>query len=304
MVVAEKTDEMEKFAFYLRYPPDVGKERRRPASDRTVVLYIYLVRRFQASLDGAAPTQDTVVSFVRGLEKAKSSPRTIALNVYALRAYFTFSGLGDLEVGAPAVPKRLPRWLSDAEWAKLLAEAVRPLASTNLPRRAKERALFYRAALLVYAGGGLRLSEGIGLRKEDVNPEGFLRVIGKGDIESLVPVEDSVIIAVQEWMATHESPWVFPGKNGSHLNRRTMQAVIHNLMTDAGIKDIRRCVHMLRHTAGAQLRAAGADIRDIQQLLRHADISTTQMYTQMAEQDLRKKLPKRQQLDTRQGRLV
>jgi site-specific recombinase XerD len=304
VIVADKTDEMEKFAFYLRYPPDVGKERRRPASDRTVALYLYLTRRFLGSLGDEPPTQDAVVSFVRGLERAKSSPRTIALNVYALRAYFAFSGLGDLEVGAPAIPKRLPRWLDDAEWAKLLAEAVRPLANPNLPRRAKERALFHRAALLVYAGGGLRLSEGIGLRKEDVHPRGFLQVIGKGDIESLVPVEDAVIVAVQEWMVTHDSPWVFPGRNGDHLNRRTMQAVIHDLMTDAGIKNIRRCVHMLRHTAGAQLRAAGADIRDIQQLLRHADISTTQIYTQMAEETLRKKLPKRQQLDTRQGRLV
>lgn len=296
--------DLDSFAFYLQHPPSQGKERRRPAGESTVRSYTYAVGRFLTFLKGEDPTQDTVVAFIRAMEKAKTSPMTVSLNVYALRAYFAHLGLGELEVGAPAIPKRLPRFLNDGEWAKLLAEAVRPLITPNLPRRAKNRALFHRAALLVYAGGGLRLSEGIALRKEDVSPDGYLRVIGKGDIEGLVPVEDAIIMAIQEWMVTHESPWVFPGSNGEHLNRRTMQQVIHDLMTEAGIKDIRRCVHMLRHTAGAQLRAAGVDLRDIQQILRHADIQTTTIYTQMDPAVLRRKIPKRGQLDHMQGRLV
>ena len=296
--------DLDGFAFYLRHPPSQGKDRRRPAGDSTVRSYTYAVGRFLTFLKGEDPTQEAVVEFITRMEKAKTSPTTVALNVYALRSYFAHLGLGELEVGAPAIPKRLPRFLTDSEWAKLLAEAVRPLISPNLPRRARNRALFHRAALLVYAGAGLRLSEGVALRKEDVSPEGFLRVIGKGNVESLVPVEDAIIVAIQEWMVTHESPWVFPGSNGAHLNRRTMQQVVHDLMTAAGIKDIRRCVHMLRHTAGAQLRAAGLDIRDIQQILRHADISTTMIYTQMDPSDLRRKIPKRGQLDHMQGRLV
>ena len=65
------------------------------------------------------------------------------------------------------------------------------------------------------------------------------------------------------------------------------------LVVTTGIQDIRRAVHCLRHTVGADLRKRGADIRDIQDVLRHANISTTQLYTQMAREELRKKLPRR-----------
>ena len=72
-----------------------------------------------------------------------------------------------------------------------------------------------------------------------------------------------------------------------------MQEAIRQLVVTAGIKDIRRAVHSLCHTVGADLRKRGADIRDIQDVLRHADIGTTQIYTHMAREELRKKLPRR-----------
>ena len=117
--------------------------------------------------------------------------------------------------------------------------------------------------------------------------------MGKGGEEDIVPVEDSVATAIQEWVSTHESPWVFPGRGDGHLHPRTMQAAVRDLMVVAGLHDIRRAVHSLRHTVGADLRKRGADIRDIQDVLRHADIGTTQIYTHMAREDLRRKLPRR-----------
>tara|TARA_B100000315_G_C14555331_1_gene577843 strand:+ start:299 stop:559 length:261 start_codon:yes stop_codon:yes gene_type:complete len=72
-----------------------------------------------------------------------------------------------------------------------------------------------------------------------------------------------------------------------------VEAAVRELMAAAAIKDIRRAFHSLRHTVGADLRKRGADIRDIQDVLRHANISTTQVYTQMAREELWKKLPKR-----------
>ena len=72
-----------------------------------------------------------------------------------------------------------------------------------------------------------------------------------------------------------------------------MQAAVRQLIVAAGIKDIRRVLHSLRHTVGPDLRKREADILDIQDVLRHADISTTQIYTQMAREELRKKLPSR-----------
>jgi len=65
--------------------------------------------------------------------------------------------------------------------------------------------------------------------------------------------------AIQDWVTTHDSPWIFPGRGGEHLHPRSMQAAVRNLMETAGIKDIRRAVHSLRHTVGADLRKRRAD---------------------------------------------
>ena len=152
---------------------------------------------------------------------------------------------------------------------------------------------FHRAVLIVYGGAGLRLSEGCALRREDIDSLGYLSVLGKGGEESIVPLEDAVLEAVQDWVATHESPWVFPGRGDGHPHARVMQAAVRDLIVRAGIRDIRRAVHSLRNTVGVDLRKRGTDIRDIQDVLCHASIGTTQIYTQMAREELREKLPTR-----------
>ena len=260
--------------------------------DSTVESYLYTVRRFHRTLDRRELSQETVEEFVRDLESSGNSPRSIGRHIYALRAYFAFLGLR-LDLGAPAFQKRLPRWLNQEAWARLLEVAEGPLRDQNLPERARVKVLFHRAVLMVYGGAGLRLSEGCRLQRADVDPQGYIRVLGKGGVENMVPVEDAVLDAIHEWVTNHGSPWVFPGRGRAHLAPRSMQSVVRGLMEAAAIQDIRRAVHSLRHTVGADLRKRGADIRDIQDVLRHANISTTQLYTQMAREELRKKLPRR-----------
>lgn len=295
--------DLERYAFFLRYPPQHGGERRRPKGDTTVATYCYTVQRYLRFLNGGEVGQATAEGFVLHLEKVGNSPRSVGRHIYALQSYFAFQKV-PLELGAPAYPKRLPRWFDDAEWQRLLAYSTQALRAAAPPRKARERALFNRAALMVYAGAGLRLSEGIGLRREHVDPRGYIRVLGKGGEENIVPVEDAVVLAIQEWAATHSSEWVFPGRSpGRHISRGAMQDAIRTLERETGLTNIRRAVHTLRHTAGAGLREQGADIRDIQQVLRHKNITTTQLYTQMTSAVLRKKLPKRF-IDYRQGRLV
>lgn len=281
-------DELERYAFWLRYP----SRGRRALGDGTIRCYLYTIRRFFLSLDGQEVDQDAAEAFVRALETSGNGPRSIGRHIYALRSYFAFHGL-KLEMGAPAFQKRLPRWLTGEEWASLLAAAEAPLTDTSLPHRVHTRARFHRAALMVYGGAGLRLSEGCALRREDIDAAGYIKVLGKGGVENVVPVEDPVVGAIQEWLGTHASLWAFPGRKGGHLHPRTMQAAIRQLMVVAGVKDIRRAVHSLRHTVGADLRQRGADIRDIQDVLRHASISSTQLYTHLAREDLRQKLPRR-----------
>lgn len=281
-------DDLERYAFWLRYP----SRGRRPLGDVTVRCYLYTIGRFHRFLDGREINQESAEAFVRELEVSGNSPRSIGRHIYALRSYFAFRGL-EMEMGAPAFQKRLPRWLTRGEWAGLLAVAEGPLADPGVSERARTRALFHRAALMVYGGAGLRLSEGCSLRRQDVDPAGYIKVLGKGGVENIVPVEDAVVGAIQDWLATHDSLWVFPGRSNSHLHPRSMQAAVRQLMVEAGIKDIRRAVHCLRHTVGADLRQRGADIRDIQDVLRHASISTTQLYTHMEREELRRKLPRR-----------
>ena len=131
--------------------------------------------------------------------------------------------------------------MEEEKWRKLLEAVERPLFDSG--PKARSRALFLRAALMVYGGGGLRLSEGCALRREDVEPSGRLS-IGIG--EETVRVEGAVIEAIQGWTATHDLPWVFPGKGGRPINPRTMQTAVTQLMKTAGIQDIRDAVHMLR----------------------------------------------------------
>jgi len=295
---------MEAFAFALRYPPEKNGrgKRRRAKGEETIASYVWVASRFLKFLAGDEVSQESAGSFVRYLEKIGNSASSIARHIYALRAYFEFLDM-ELELGPPIIKKRLPRWLTQEEWQSLLEYAERPLWNSQSTDFAKVRALFHRAALFVYGGAGLRLSEGCNLRRDEVDPRGYLRVVRKGGEEQIVPVEDAVITAIQEWVYTHDSPWVFPGRNDSHLSTRRMQAVVRKLEIDAGLKDVRRAVHTLRHTVGSHLRALGADIRDIQEVLGHKDIGTTQIYTQMATEDLRKKLPKRF-VSHQQGKLV
>lgn len=307
----EKTldQEMEDFAFNLRYPPAPEKGKRRPKGDSTINTYVYIVRRFHAFLNGQAPDENMAMAYIRHLEEIGNIPRTRAQYIYGLRAYFEFRGV-ELGIGAPTFTKPLPWRPTDEEWIRLLEVAEAPLWDPALPQRARNRALFHRAVLMVYGGAGLRLAEGCNMRKEDLDPRGYLQVLGKGGTWQIIPVEDEVATAIQEWGATHDSAWVFPGKGDGHIHRRTMQATVLSLMVKAEIPNVHRAVHALRHTMGAQLRKAGADIRNIQQVLRHADISTTQIYTEMTQEELKKQLPKRfanhrqGKLDFRQRKLV
>lgn len=299
MVSATKPD-LAGFAFFLRYPPE-RNGKRRPKGETTVAAYLYTVERYLSFLEGRESNQDNARAFVESLE-VDNGARSVGRHIYALRAYFQFLG-EELELGAPSYPQRQPRWLNDDEWRGVLETVELPLANSNAHEWAKRRALFKRAAVMVYGGAGLRLAEGCRLTRDNLDPAGYLTVLGKGGVELTVPVEDAVVTSLQDWLACHDSRFVFPGKaEDSSLNPRTMQAVISAVLTEAGIENIHRSVHMLRHTAGADLRKRGADIRDIQQFLRHSNIQSTQIYTQMAQEDLRQKLPKR--FTARQGRML
>ena len=163
------------FSFFLRYPPE-RNGKRRPKGEITVQTYLYTVERYLSFLGGLEPDQVNVRAFVESLE-ADNGPRSVGRHIYALRAYFQYLDMV-LDLGAPSYQQRQPRWLNDDEWRRVLETVEMPLANPNANEWNKRRALFKRAAVMVYGGAGLRLSEGCDLTRDNLDPTGYLKVMG------------------------------------------------------------------------------------------------------------------------------
>ena len=161
-------------------------------------------------------------------------------------------------------------------------------------------ALRDRALLELLYAAGLRISEAIGLDREDLSVDGaFVRVIGKGDKERLVPVGDVALDWVGRWMAGpratllalgHVAPArggpLFLGDRGRRLARQQAWAAVKRAAARAGLAE-RVSPHTLRHSFATHLLEGGADLRVVQELLGHASISTTQLYTHLTGERIR-----------------
>ena len=189
---------------------------------------------------------------------------------------------------SPKLGRNLPKFLSQQEVAKLLASARDQNCSGNVTITALIE--------LLYATG-LRVSELVGLRTDSISRDGQLLIIsGKGGKERMIPLNeaarDAVAVYLSKYKATLESrmnsPFVFPssGKQG-HLTRAGFSIMLKRLAIAAGIEPSRVSPHILRHSFASHMLANGADLRTLQQLLGHADISTTQIYTHVLESRLK-----------------
>lgn len=170
----------------------------------------------------------------------------------------------------PKKSRRLPEFLRPAESDALLAATDQ--------QRAAERD---RLILLCGLGAGLRVSEIVRLRVEDVELAGrtiFVR-LGKGKRDRYVPIPDGLVSALTAWIGQRRTGWVFPSprKPDAPLTRRAVGYLVAKLKRAAGlVKEIHP--HTLRHSYATQLLRAGADVKELQQLLGHADLATTSIY--------------------------
>ena len=184
----------------------------------------------------------------------------------------------------PKLPGGLPHFLSHQEVESLLAA---PDLTTDLGLRD-------RAILEVLYGGGLRISEAIGLTASQVHFQvGYLNVWGKGGKERLVPLHQTALESIQTYMNTarnrllKNSPdeAVFLNRFGKALSRMGMWKIVRKYVLLAGIKS-KVTPHTLRHTFATHLLEGGADLRSVQIMLGHADISTTEVYTHVSRKRL------------------
>jgi integrase/recombinase XerD len=140
----------------------------------------------------------------------------------------------------------------------------------------------------------LRVSELVALQTSAFRDDPrFLRVRGKGNVERLVPLSDPAVAAVEAYRnadrdsADKASPWLFPSRGASkHLTERRLAQLLKTLALAAGLPPARVSPHVLRHAFASHLLANGADLRAVQKMLGHADISTTQIYTHVLENRL------------------
>jgi integrase/recombinase XerD len=292
---------VEDFLQYLRH--------ERGQSENTAKTYAGLLGKFttwaagQGLMDWTEITADHLRAFLRQerLRRLDSEPKestrrlsgeTVYLEIAALRAFYKFSETEKLlplnvseDLSLPRRWKRLPKALSDAEIARLFEGEALPTPG----------ALCDQAVLELAYASGLRLSELKNLRLEQLHLEaGFLHVIGKGNKERVVPVGSKAVAALTRYLeagrpklVTPKTPAnVFLSKRGTPFAATTLWLRIKNRARRSGIE---RNVtpHMLRHSFATHLLEHGADLRVIQELLGHASIGTTEVYTHVTGPRLR-----------------
>ena len=243
---------------------------------------------------GEAPeamAADTLRRYVAGLTDAGLSPRTAARRLSALRQFHRFLAREGVRADDPTEaldsPRRaalLPRPLAEAE-----VEALIAAAGALPPRRAP---LAVAVCELLYCSG-LRASELVELPATALREDSPLVVVrGKGGKERLVPISAraraAALAARGALKAAGTSRWLFPSRGASgHLTRQTLNNLLAEAAAGAGIDPARVSPHVLRHSFASHLLGRGADLRSLQVLLGHADIATTQIYTQVLEERLR-----------------
>lgn len=245
--------------------------------------------------DPAAATRDNITSFVAALWERGLAPSTVERRVAALKGFHKFlvrEGITDNHPTArlplPKVPARLPQVISIDDIDRLLSQPF-PDSPIGLRDRAMLETLY---------GCGLRVSELTGLDQSDIDlTEGFLRVFGKGRKERLVPVAGMARHALDAYLGNGrallrsknslratESSAVFVNARGGRISRQAVFEIVRTYGERVGLV---LHPHTLRHSFATHLLEGGADLRALQEMLGHADISTTQVYTHVDRRHIR-----------------
>ena len=239
--------------------------------------------------------RDDLVDFLSSLYRQKLESRTVARNLVTLRNFFRFAQVQELikedpsfSLESPKIRRTLPGYLRLDEVEKLLSQP-----NERTPIGLRDRAMFE-----VLYSSGLRVSELVGLRVMDLDrTAGHLRCIGKGDKERIVPTGKKAMALVERYLrdarpkllgkgALANTQALFLNRRGGTLSRVGIWKIISAYGRQAGLR-VALKPHMLRHSFATHLLERGADLRSVQLMLGHSDISTTQIYTHVVEERLK-----------------
>ncbi|HEY8288842.1 MAG TPA: tyrosine recombinase [Acetobacteraceae bacterium] len=267
----------------------------RGAARNTIAAYeadIAAFSAFSAARGQAVATADaaTLQAFMADLGEAGLSARTAARRLSALRQFHRFLLREDVRqddptalLDTPRLPRSLPKYLTEQEVDALLG------AAAERPGRPGAVA---RAALEILYATGMRVSEVLALPRSALAGDARLLVIrGKGGRERMVPLSDSAKDAAAALVALSDQPrgWLFAGRDPKRaMTRQGFFLLLKQVALAAGLDPARVSPHVLRHSFASHLLARGADLRSLQMLLGHADISTTQIYTHVLAERLQR----------------
>ena len=233
-----------------------------------------------------------LLAFIAGRVEGGAKPRSTARQLSSFRRFFRYimrEGMRETDPTAdiemPRIGRSLPKTLSEDE-----VESLLNAPNTDEPLGHRDRAMLE----LLYATG-LRVSELINLKQSQVNfNQGVLRIIGKGDRERLIPLGDES----QRWLKDfidgprmeilleRQTDYLFPTRRGDRMTRQAFWHIIKRYAEKSGVRQ-KMSPHSLRHAFATHLLNRGADLRVVQLLLGHSDLSTTQIYTHVARERLK-----------------
>jgi integrase/recombinase XerD len=282
----------------------------RGASPNTRDAYRRDLRHFAAATRGNIVQADaaTVRSYMERLSHDDFDAATAARRLSALRQFYRFLLSEDVRrddptgaIDAPKRGRRLPRVLSEDDVGALLKAAE---------ARKGDDGLRATALLEVLYATGLRVSELLALPLSAAAAHGGVLIVrGKGNKERMVPLTKRAVAAVKRWLPARTkalsspSSWLFPSPNPKkNLSRQWFFQFLKMLAVEAGLDPRRVSPHVVRHAFASHLLAHGADLRVVQEILGHADVATTQIYTHVLEERLKSAVRDHHPLARNRGR--
>lgn len=273
----------------------------RGAAKNTIAAYRRDLADYSGFVAGRQQTlldvgRETVTAYLDRLHSEGLSASSAARRLSAIRQFHRFLCADALRgddptriVASPRSRRALPKVLSIAEVDRLLSTAEAEANAPMSPQKQAGAVRLYVLLELLYATG-LRVSELVSLRRTAVMRDtSYLTVTGKGNKDRVVPLNDRARDAIKAYLKTLEpGPYLFPASGADgYLTRQVFARDLKSLAARAGISSARIAPHVLRHAFASHLLAGGADLRVVQMLLGHADISTTQIYTHVLDEKLR-----------------
>lgn len=270
----------------------------RGASINTLDAYRNDLSAFAKSLGGekldiADAQSDDIKRWLFQNQKASTQARKLS----ALRSFYKFLLLENIRKDDPStgleIPKRtqaLPKMMSEGD-VNTLFDCVDSRQSKTAAEAYKQQR--FSLMLEILYATGLRISELVGLKVDSLSDDrAFLLVCGKGNKERIVPLSAKAIEKLQGWLALRKgtdgaNPFLFPSRK-AHISRHRFAQLLKEAARQAGLDENKISPHVLRHAFASHLLAGGAPLRAVQQMLGHADISTTQIYTHVMEERLKK----------------